>query len=79
MLSWILSLKVVEVKKKRGETKIDGFTKKVMIPESEIPECPEFEVKSKMETLFMNEKVFEEFSVKIYEIDPFLKSIAKKK
>ena len=32
--------------KKRGERKIDGFRKKMMIPESEIPECPEHEVKS---------------------------------
>ena len=31
--------------KKRGERKIDGFTKKLMIPESEMSECIEFEVK----------------------------------
>ena len=42
------------------------------IPDSEIPECPEFEVKSKIGKLFMNEKVLEEYSVKIYEIDPLL-------
>ena len=42
-----------------------------MIPDSEIPKCPEFEVKSKIEKLFMNEKIFEEYSVKIYEIDPY--------
>ena len=40
-----------------------------MIPESEIFKCPEFEVKSKIGKLFMNEKVLEEYSVKIYEID----------
>ena len=28
-------------KKRRGKRKIDGFRKKLMIPESEIPECPE--------------------------------------
>ena len=28
----------------RGEWKIDGFRKRLMIPESEIAECPEFEV-----------------------------------
>ena len=34
--------------KKRGETKIDRFRKKLMIPESEISKCPEFKVKSKI-------------------------------
>ena len=57
--------------KKRGIRAIDGFRKKLMIPDSEIPKCPEFEVKSKIEKLFMNEKIFEEYSVKIYEIDPY--------
>ena len=39
-----------------------------MIPDSKIPECPEFEVKSKIGKLFMNEKGLEEYCVKIYEI-----------
>ena len=34
--------------KKSGERKIDGFRKKLMIPESEISECPEFEGRSKI-------------------------------
>ena len=42
--------------KKRGKRKIDGFRKKLMIPESEIPECPEHEVKSKIGNIFVNEK-----------------------
>ena len=50
---------------------MDGFRKKLMIPNSKIPKCPEFEVKSKIEKLFMNEKVSEEYSVKIYETDPY--------
>ena len=33
--------------KKRSTRAVDGFTKKLMIPDSEIPVCPEFEVKSK--------------------------------
>ena len=53
--------------------------KKLMIPDSKIPACPEFEVKSKVGKLFMNEKILEEFSVKTYEIDPFFMSITKKK
>ena len=57
--------------KKRGIRAIDGFRKKLMIPGSEIPKCPEFEVKSKIGKLFMNEKILEEYSVRIYEIDPY--------
>ena len=56
-------------KKKRGIRPIDGFRKKIVIPDSEIPKCPEFEVKSKIGKLFMNEKIFEEYPVRIYEID----------
>ena len=33
------------LKKKWGERNINGFRKTLMIPESEISECPEFEVK----------------------------------
>ena len=42
-----------------------------MISDSEIPKCPEFDVKSKIGKLFMNVKIFEEYSVKIYEINPY--------
>ena len=55
--------------KKRGERKIDGFRKKLMIPESEISECPEF--KSNIGNIFVNEKILKEYSVKIYKIDPY--------
>ena len=43
--------------------------KELMIPDSEVPKCPEFEVKSKIGKLFMNEKVLKGYSVKI---DPYL-------
>ena len=65
--------------KKRGVRAIEAFRKKLMIPDFEIPECLEFEVKSKIAKLFMNEKVFEKYSVRIYEIDSFFMSITKKK
>ena len=65
--------------KERGIRAIDGFRKKIMIPDSEIPKCPEFEVKSKIGKLFMNEKIFEEYSVKIYEIDPYFYEHYRKK
>ena len=38
--------------KTRGIRAIDGFRKKLMIPDSKIPKCPEFEVKSKIEKIF---------------------------
>ena len=64
------------MKKKK---KIDGFRKKLMIPEFEIPECPEHEVKSKIGNIFVNEKILEEYSVKIYEIDPYFYEHYRKK
>ena len=42
-----------------------------MIRGSEISECPEYKVKSKIGNIFVNEKILEEYSVKIYEIDPY--------
>ena len=54
--------------KKRGIRAIDGFRKKLMIPDNEISVCPEHEVKSKIGTIFINEEVLEEYSANIYEI-----------
>ena len=42
-----------------------------MISDSEIPKCPEFEVKSKIGKIFKKHNPIEEYSVKIYEIDPY--------
>ena len=33
--------------------------------------CPEYEVKSKIGSIFVNEKVLKEYSVRIYETDPY--------
>ena len=57
--------------KTRGIRAIDGFRNKLMIPDSEIPKCPEFEVKSKIGKIFKNQNLLEEYSVKIYEADPY--------
>ena len=57
--------------KTRGTTGIDEFRKKLMIPDSEILKCPEFEVKSKIGKIFKNQNPFEEYSVKICEIDSY--------
>ena len=46
-----------------------------MIPDSEISKCPEHEVKSKMGTIYVNEKILEEYS----EIDLYFYKNYKKK
>ena len=42
-----------------------------MIPDHEISVSIEHVVKSKIGEIFVNEKILEEYSVKIYEIDPY--------
>ena len=59
------------MKKKRGIKAIDGFRKKLMIADYEISLSIEHVVKSKIGTIFLNKKILEEFSFKIYEIDPY--------
>ena len=58
-------------KKTRGIRAIDGFRKKLMIPDSDIPKCPEFGAKSKMGKTFKKHNPLEEYSVKIYEIESY--------
>ena len=57
--------------KARGIRAIYRFRKKLMTPDFEIPKCPEFEVKSKTGKTFKNQNHVEEYSVRIYEIDPY--------
>ena len=57
--------------KTRGIRAIDGFRNKLMIPDSVIPKCPEFEAKSKIGKKFKNQNPLEEYSVTIYQIDPY--------
>ena len=64
-------IKSCKGEKTRGIGAIDGFWNKLIIPDSEIPECQEFEVKSKIEIIFTNQNPLEEYSVKIYEIGPY--------
>ena len=65
--------------KKRGIRAIDGFRKKLMIPDSEIPKCPEFEVKSKIGKLFMNEKILKNILSKFMKLILIFMNITKKK
>ena len=58
---------------------MDGFRKKVMIPDYDISVSIEHVVKSKIGTIFVNEKILEEKSVRIYEIDPYFYEHYKKK
>ena len=58
---------------------MDGFRKKLMILDYEISESIEHVVKSKIGTIFVNEKILEEYSVKFYEIDPCFYEHYKKK
>ena len=64
-------IKLFRDEKKRGERKINAFRRKLMIPDSEIAECPEYKVKAKIGNIFVKKKILEEDSVKIYEIDPY--------
>ena len=48
----ITIIKQCRGEKTRGIRAIDGFRKKLMIPDSEIPKCPEIEVKSKIGEIF---------------------------
>ena len=54
----------------KEEKKIWEFReKKMKIPDSDISKCPEYEVKFKIGKIFANEKIHEEYCVKIWEID----------
>ena len=57
--------------KTRGIRAIEGCRNKLMIPDSQIPKCPEFQVKSKMLKISKKHIPLEEYSVKISEIDPY--------
>ena len=64
--------------KKRGIRAIDEFRRQLM-PDHQIFESIEHKVKSKIRTIFVNEDILEEYSVKIYKIDPYFSEHYKKK
>ena len=57
--------------KRRGIRVIYGFRKELMIPDYEISVSIEHVAKSKIGAIFANEKILDEYSVRIYEIDPY--------
>ena len=65
--------------KKRGIRAIDGFRKQLMIPDFEISKCPEHEVKSKMETIFVNEKYLKNILLRFITLILIFMSITEKK
>ena len=73
MLSWIVRVK------KRGKKSIHGFRKKLFTSDHEIYESIEYRIKSKIGTIFVNEDILEEYSVKIYEIDLYFSEHYKRK
>ena len=64
--------------KKRGIRAIDGFRKKLFIPDYEISVAIEHVVKSKIGTIFVSEDILEEKSVRIYKIDSYFSEHYKK-
>ena len=77
IMSWQILLSIAEVKKKR--CKNNRWIQKKTIPDYEIFESIEHKVKSKIGTIFKNQKILEEYSVQIYEIDPYFYEHYRKK
>ena len=65
------------MKKKRSK-KIGRFRQKLIIPDYKISESIEHKVKSKIGTIFVNDDILEEYSVKIYQIDLYFSENYKK-
>ena len=65
--------------KKRGIKAIDGFRKKLYIPDYEISESIKHKIKSKIGRISVNEDILEEYSVKICETDPYFSENYEKK
>ena len=72
-------IKLCRGEKKEAKEKQMDLEKKLMIPESEIRECPEHEIKSKIRNILVNEKIYKEYSVKIYKSDPYFCEHCKEK
>ena len=72
-------IKCCRGEKTRGIKAIDGFRNKLMISDSEIPRCPEFEVKLKKGKIFKKHNPPEKYFVRIYEIDLYFYEYYEKK
>ena len=65
--------------KTRGIKAIAGFRNKLMIPDSEIPKCSEFKVKSKKGKIFKKHNPPEKYFFRIYENDLYFYEYYEKK
>ena len=65
--------------KTRGIRAIDGFIKTLMILDSEIPKCPEFEVKSKIGKIFKKHNYIEKYFVRFKKLILIFINIMKKR
>ena len=63
---------------KRGIKAIDGFRKQLFIQYHQISDSIEDKVKSKIGRIFVNEDILEEYSARIYEVDPYFSENYKK-
>ena len=70
---------IMTKKKKRAVRSAESFRRKLFIPEHKIYETIEHKVKSKIRKIFVNEEILEEYSVKIYKIDPYFSEHYEKK
>ena len=77
ILSWQILLITLEVKK-RGIKAIDGFRIQLFIRDHQISDSIEDKVKSKIGRMFVNGDILEEYSVRIYEVDPYFSENYKK-
>ena len=64
--------------KKRGTRSGECFRRKLLLADHEIYESIEHRLKLKIRNIFVNEEIIEEYSVKIYEIDPYFSEHYKK-
>ena len=77
ILSWQILLITLEVKK-RGIKAIDEFRIQLFIRDHQISDSIEDKVKSKIGRIFVNGDTLEEYSVRIYEVDPYFSENYKK-
>ena len=64
--------------KARGIKAIDEFREELMIPDSEIPKCPEFEAKSNIGEFFKNHNPLEEYLLRFMKLILIFINIMKK-
>ena len=70
---WLLLLSAAKVKKKK-----DAFRGKLIIPDSDIAECPEYKIKSKITNIFVNKKYSKNILLRFMKLIFIFMSITKR-